>query len=64
MVLEQQLINEKDSTRVDALYQLLDNAKKERKAKETEAAEYKKSQKEKDITKKIKTFTLALFNII
>jgi hypothetical protein len=48
-ILEQQLINEKDSTRVDALYQLLDNAKKERKAKETEAAEYKKSQKEKGI---------------
>jgi hypothetical protein len=48
-ILEQQLINEKDSTRVDALYQLLDNAKKERKAKETEAAEYKKSQKEKGV---------------
>jgi len=48
-ILEQQLINEKDSTRVDALYQLLDNAKKERKAKEIEAAEYKKSQKEKGV---------------
>jgi len=29
-ILEQQLINEKDSTRVDALYQLLENAKKEK----------------------------------
>jgi hypothetical protein len=48
-ILEQQLINEKDSTRVNALSQLLDNAKKERKAKETEAAEYKKSQKEKGV---------------
>ena len=48
-ILEQQLINEKDSTRVNALSYLLENAKKERKAKETEAAEYKKSQKEKGI---------------
>jgi len=48
-ILEQQMINEKDSTRVNALSQLLDNAKKERKAKETEAAEYKKSQKEKGV---------------
>ena len=48
-ILEQQLINEKDSTRVNALSHLLENAKKERKAKETEAAEYKKSQKEKGV---------------
>jgi len=48
-ILEQEMINEKDSTRINALSHLLENAKKERKAKETEAAEYKKSQKEKGI---------------
>ena len=48
-ILEQRMINEKDSTRVNALSQLLENAKKERKAKETEREEFKKSQKEKGI---------------
>jgi len=48
-ILEQQLINEKDPTIALALDYKLENAKKERKAKETEAAEYKKSQKEKGV---------------
>jgi hypothetical protein len=48
-ILEQQLINEKDSTRVNALSHLLENAKKERKAKEMAEEEFKKSQKEKGI---------------
>jgi hypothetical protein len=48
-ILEQQLINEKDSTRVNALSHLLENAKKERKAKEIAKEEFKKSQKEKGI---------------
>jgi hypothetical protein len=48
-ILEQQLINEKDSTKINALSHLLENAKKERKAKEIEREEFKKSQKEKGI---------------
>jgi hypothetical protein len=48
-ILEQRMINEKDPIKVEALNHLLENAKKERKAKETEAAEFKKSQKEKGI---------------
>jgi hypothetical protein len=48
-ILEQRLINEKDSTKVNALSHLLENAKKERKAKEIEREEFKKSQKEKGI---------------
>jgi hypothetical protein len=48
-ILEQRLINEKDSTKVGALSHLLENAKKERKAKEIEREEFKKSQKEKGI---------------
>ena len=48
-ILEQKMINEKDPTKVDALYYLLENAKKERKAKEMESEEFKKSQKEKGI---------------
>jgi hypothetical protein len=48
-ILEQEMINEKDSTRINALSHLLENAKKERKAKEMEREEFKKSQKEKGI---------------
>ena len=48
-ILEQQLINEKDSNKINALSHLLENAKKERKAKEIEREEFKKSQKEKGI---------------
>jgi hypothetical protein len=48
-ILEQRLINEKDSTKVGALSHLLENAKKERKAKEMAEEEFKKSQKEKGI---------------
>jgi hypothetical protein len=48
-ILEQQLINEKDSTKINALSHLLENAKKERKAKEMAEEEFKKSQKEKGI---------------
>jgi hypothetical protein len=48
-ILEQRMINEKDPIKVEALNHLLENAKKERKAKEMEREEFKKSQKEKGI---------------
>jgi hypothetical protein len=48
-ILEQQLINEKDPTKVLALDYQLEKLKKERKAEETEREEFKKSQKEKGI---------------
>ena len=48
-ILEQRMINEKDPIKVEALNHLLENAKKERKAKEIEREEFKKSQKEKGI---------------
>lgn len=48
-ILEQQLINEKDPTKVLALDYQLEKLKKERVAKETEREEFKKSQKEKGI---------------
>ena len=48
-ILEQQLINEKDPTKILALDYQLEKLKKERKAEETEREEFKKSQKEKGI---------------
>jgi len=48
-ILEQQLINEKDPTKVLALDYQLEKLKKERITKETEREEFKKSQKEKGI---------------
>jgi hypothetical protein len=48
-ILEQQLINEKDPTKVLALDYQLEKLKKERIANETEREEFKKSQKEKGI---------------
>jgi len=48
-ILEQQLINEKDPTKVLALDYQLEKLKKESKAKEMEREEFKKSQKEKGI---------------
>ena len=48
-ILEQRMINEKDPIKVEALNYLLENAKKEIKAKEMEREEFKKSQKEKGI---------------
>ena len=48
-ILEQQMINEKDPTKVLALDFQLTQMKKRKLQKETEAAEYKKSQKEKGV---------------